>query len=66
MTRRDYLMLAAALKSGRITDPVSSDTRQAYTEGMDVAARMIAASIENVDPCFDGARFLKNAGVNTP
>ena len=57
MTRKDYLMLAAALKRARDNTPQDNHI------GVEVAASNIAHTIAEGNPSFDVERFLRNAGV---
>lgn len=57
MTRKDYVLIAAALKDARASTP------EANHVGVDVAASNIAHALARDNPRFDRARFLKAAGV---
>lgn len=56
MTRKDYILIAAALKNAREVQPEAS-------LGIDVAAWHMCESLARDNPRFDRERFLKAAGV---
>lgn len=65
MTRRDYIELAAALKSARedITNKEPAESQSDLIDGVGYAADWVADLLKRRDPKFDVQRFLKNAGV---
>lgn len=60
MTRKDYLMLSAALKAARTEDAPHT---VGVLAGLDRAACYIADAIEKENAAFDVPRFLADAGV---
>lgn len=60
MTRKDYILIAEALRYGRI-DAYSQDQRDQH----EVDAAHIADALARDNPRFDRERFLKAAGVQS-
>ena len=58
MTRKDYLLLADALKQSALGRAVMGD-------GWLCAVEAIADALKKSNPRFDRALFLKNCGVQT-
>lgn len=54
MTRKDYQLIAAALRLARTTNPTSKAHRIALAD----AAIILARELANDNPRFDRARFL--------
>lgn len=65
MTRKDFVLIAGALKSARVTNHTNMPNRALYLNGVDNAAHMIAAALADTNPNFDKARFLLAAGVES-
>ena len=60
MTRKDYIAIAAALKSAHKVDcPVNSS----FYIGIDKATNEIAEVLAKENPRFDRSRFLKAASA---
>lgn len=55
MTRKDYVLLAEAIKNCNVNDDEQF--------GVDACAECIADALAADNPRFDRARFLKDAGV---
>lgn len=55
MTRKDYVLIAEALKEARRVSQ--------YPDGISTAARCIAGALAAANPRFDRARFLRACGV---
>ncbi len=55
MTRKDYVLLAEAIKNCNVNDDEQF--------GVDACAECIADALAADNPRFDRARFLKAAGV---
>lgn len=62
MTRKDYIIIAAAIKASRTHPDDGKLTDQAC---VDLTARELARALGRDNPRFDGERFLKAAGVET-
>ena len=62
MTRKDYILLAVAIRESRIYDPTEA-TAPAQRE---FTARCIAAALARDNPRFDRDRFMKACEVVTP
>lgn len=60
MTRKDYVLIAAALKQAH---DVSTIADRAY--GVERAAIMLADALASTNPRFDRERFLKASGVKS-
>jgi hypothetical protein len=60
MTRKDYVLLAAALKAARRHPDDGQPTDQ---ECCNLNARSVARALAEDNRAFDTARFLKDAGV---
>jgi predicted secreted Zn-dependent protease len=58
MTRKDYILIAAALKAARKYDECPAD--QAVCDNV---AQELANALARDNPRFDRERFLKAAGV---
>lgn len=63
MTRKDYELLAAALRSSRATNYTNSANRALYNNGVNNAAHNIARALRRDNPRFDYVRFLVACGV---
>lgn len=63
MTRKDYELIAAALRSSRATNYTGSENRALYNNGVDNAAHNIARALQRDNPRFDRERFLVACGV---
>jgi hypothetical protein len=66
MTRKDYVLIAQALKIGHFTTESHGATLEynvLRNEGIDAAARFIATALAADNSRFDRARFLAAAGV---
>jgi len=57
MTRKDYILIAAALKAAY------DETYHTVHAGIDAAAVALADALGRDNPRFDRERFLKAAGV---
>ena len=66
MTRKDYILIAAALKESRshIASPNAS-LRDARSETLDVTVGRLAEALASDNPRFDRERFLTAAGVQS-
>lgn len=58
MTRKDYILIAAALRDAR-----QANSTAAHEIAISDAAFILARSLANDNPRFDRARFLAAAGV---
>lgn len=64
MTRKDYIRIAAALKSATSHFPATSLANVAFRDGAAFAANKIADALaQEPGTRFDRAKFLKAAGV---
>lgn len=63
MTRRDYLTLSAALAQARRQLVATHGGNSPALEAHATAARAIAAALAELNPAFDPARFIRDAGV---
>lgn len=66
MTKKDYVLIAAALKEARLQVP-QTDTLHHTCEllGHSTAARVLAYALAKTNPKFDRARFLAACGVQS-
>lgn len=62
MTRKDYILIAEALKSARPADD-SNNFTAARAHHNDRVSRLMAERLARDNPRFDRERFLKAAGV---
>lgn len=60
MTRKDYVLIAAAIKA--VTEEHSADS---VVNGITWTAERIADALARDNPRFDRERFLKAAGVQS-
>jgi hypothetical protein len=66
MTRKDYILIAAALKEARAQTPVTDNINHTFELlGNSTAARVIAHALAKDNPRFDRERFLEAAGTDT-
>lgn len=63
MTRKDYVLIAAALKRARVQGAYSHDEHM--RAGVDFAASCVADALAQENARFDRERFLKAAGVGS-
>jgi hypothetical protein len=61
MSKRDYRLIAAALREER--DTAVALHEPLHAAGIEVAARAIARDLGNDNPRFDGLRFLRACGL---
>ena len=65
MTRKDYVLIAAALKAARRPNLAGNVTRAAYNNGIDNAVEFLVLALAKDNPAFDGARFRAAAGIES-
>lgn len=65
MTRKDYILIAAALKAARVPSVLGNTNKEIYNNGVDNAVAFIAIVLAKDNPRFDGARFRAAAGVQS-
>ena len=67
MTRKDYILIAAALNSALQTPDYwyASNCDSQYEKGAKSAINALAVSLASDNPRFDRERFLKACGVTT-
>lgn len=65
MAKKDYILIAAALKAARVELPEGKnrDPKLIYNNGVDNAAHYVADALGTQNPLFDRARFLTACGV---
>lgn len=64
MTRKDCILIAAALKGARcVTDTRTTDYADGCRTQAHVTTIYIASAMEAENPLFDRAKFLKACGV---
>ncbi len=64
MTRKDYVLIAAALAAAKDCADATMPGNADITAGIALAARYIAADLGRQNPRFDAARFMKAARVD--
>lgn len=65
MTRKDYIVIAAALKSARLDSAGNPVYCRGYTDGLDTVAQLIADVLAKDNPRFDLERFYEAAGYES-
>ena len=67
MTRKDYVLIAAALKSTKPVPPTNAtlDTRVAGAMAWGRTAAYLTDALASDNPRFDRERFLKACGVQS-
>lgn len=65
MTRKDYVLIATALKSARNIIPGPALDIDSYNHAADSAAYALANALAADNAAFDRARFLKACGVQS-
>lgn len=72
MTRKDYILIAAALKSARVSNSIGDPNKALYNNGIDNAVAMLARALKdgsgfdlNGNRRFDTDRFLAACGVKS-
>lgn len=61
MTRKDYILLAGALKSARVSNETDNPHRALYLNGIDNATANIADVLQGDNPEFNRALFVQAA-----
>jgi hypothetical protein len=61
MIRKDYELIAAALKSARVPSTLGNQNKAIYNNGVTNAAAFIAQALAKDNPRFDSAKFLTAA-----
>ena len=64
MTRKDYILIAAALRDARSSFAAMPNIT-VYTNGVDNAATRVADALSRDNPRFNRERFLKASGVQS-
>ncbi len=64
MTRKDYILIAEAVKASRPETPHSPDDKP-YLSQCFATANALARALANDNPRFDRERFLKACGVRS-
>lgn len=62
MTRRDYVLISAALRDARALVKHAANTHS-YLLGCDSVALTLGRVLAERNPRFDSARFLRESGV---
>jgi hypothetical protein len=65
VTKKDFELIAAALKAARVTDGGVIAGKAIYNNGVDNAAHRIADALATTNPRFDRVRFLAACGVQS-
>lgn len=65
MTRKDYIAIAAALKSARVHNYMDNANKALYNNGIDNAVSYVADALARDNGRFDRARFLTACGVQS-
>jgi hypothetical protein len=66
MTRKDFVLIAAALKDSRPVSPMwPASAREAANEVIDRASVRFCNELAATNPRFDRERFLKACGVQS-
>jgi hypothetical protein len=65
MTRKDFELIAAALRSARVPNSVDNVNKAQYNNGIDNAAAMVAKALAGTNPRFNHMLFLKASGPAT-
>lgn len=65
MTRKDYIAIAAALKTARVNNPLGHTNQALYNNGVDNAVARVADALQMDNSRFDRARFLEACGVQS-
>jgi hypothetical protein len=63
MTRKDYVLIAEALKAARVPSTLGNTNKAVYNNGVDNAVAFVALALAKDNPCFDGQRFRTACGV---
>jgi hypothetical protein len=64
MTRKDYVLIAAALAAAKDCADATMPGNADITAGIALAARYLSADLGRDNPKFDMARFMKAARVD--
>lgn len=64
MTKKDYVLLAAALKASRCEFESGSEYGRGVRTQFEVTALKLATALQSDNQRFDRERFLKACGVN--
>jgi hypothetical protein len=64
MTRKEYILIAAALKAARVPSVLGNENKAIYNNGVDNVVAFIALALAKDNPRFDGERFRAAAGVS--
>lgn len=65
MTRKDYIVIAAALKETRSQICQKEPDTEELLDGVSCASEYIADALSRDNPRFDRERFLKACGVQS-
>ena len=63
MTRKDYVLIAKAIKSSRVSNYLDNPNRALYLNGIDNAAHNMADALASDNPRFDRDKFLTACGL---
>jgi hypothetical protein len=65
MTRKDYILIAEALKAARVPSTLGNTNKAIYHNGVDNAVVFVTLALAKDNPRFDSERFLEAAGVRS-
>lgn len=65
MTKKDFELIAAALRSARVGDNDTIAAKAVYNNGIDNASHRMADALAKTNPRFDRERFLIACGCST-
>lgn len=57
MTKKDYIRIAAALKSARVSNTIGDLNKGLFNNGIDMAVVYVTAALAEDNPRFDLVRF---------
>jgi hypothetical protein len=65
MTKKDFILIAAALKAARVNNSLNNPNKALYNNGVDNTVLFMASALQTTNPRFDRARFLAACGVQS-
>lgn len=63
MTKKDYELIARALKAARVSNTLDDPNKALYNNGIDNAVALMARVLAQDNPRFNRERFLIACGV---
>ena len=65
MTKKDFELIARALRAARVPNSIGNANKALYNNGVDNAVIIMADALATTNPRFDREQFLTACGVSS-